>query len=378
MKFQDQNNIINEKDFAGVLAELKSLRPDTRFDEQFSSALKSRLLSKPPVVSPYKLVFNSRIFYSLIGSALTILISVPLAFVSTQKSSYPEKPLIFNIFQIKDSVSGLAPRQQINSKGVNAFGILPAIAISTTTATSTGDQNAAAGLTYQYSGGPVDLKEADVTVFKRTKDAGLKAIFVNSDQSKNTEAILASTTPEDSNLIALASGFLKDHSVDTSIYDAPMVVKTASSTNSDYLDSVSVLYPLLIDGKKVYTANGNLYGISVTIDATQNKVLAIDNLTSQIYDSSQYKPETDFNKIFNAATSTLSAELADKNLSGEITLGTSTPALLQYFSGDNSSTKDELYIPALVFPATYENGSAGLPTNVVVPLVKEFLNLPNN
>ncbi|MCC2630219.1 MAG: hypothetical protein K0S38_28 [Candidatus Paceibacter sp.] len=200
----------HEPELRKLVSELLLSKPDTHFDEHFASRLRTQLLNtriKPmPTPSPYSSFFMSRMFYSLVGSAMTILIVVPFTFVATQRVTSPEKDVVLNPFspQVKDVTTGLSPKQQISNKGMNAFGTLALVPTanqesapadsntsaksavepqSLSTPTSSVTLNGPKGggnvgimpprpgtaYTYTYKGEAVSLNETQGEVFMRTK-----------------------------------------------------------------------------------------------------------------------------------------------------------------------------------------------------------------
>lgn len=183
-----------------------------------------------------------------------------------------------------------------------------------------------------------------------------------------------SSLPSEATIIGIADAFVRDHGIDTMVYGKPVVQQSTSQV-------VGVSYPLIIEGKPVYDESGAPYGLYVAVDIRLKKVSGVNNLISQTYDSSFYTLETNFDAIVQAATSSLNAHVGGMDpqvrgqASGTATLGTPTQVLMHYWYHDEAKgITSELYIPALSFPITYESKNAeGLPTKIVIPLVKDFL-----
>jgi hypothetical protein len=425
----------HEHELVSLISDLITSKPNTHFDDSFAQVLRSRLLNttiKPmPVTSPYSSFFMSRMFYGIVGSALTILIVVPFTYVATQKATSPEKPVVLNPFstQVKDVATGLSPKQQISSKGVNAFGklaLLPTnsspVSINSTQPTAkslvTPQVTTTKTITYTYAGDPVTLSDNQGKVFKRTKgidsakqlseivkntsfgltnlsnfgnlslknitladdEANGYVISVNFDEgsisvspnqpywgtTKSTES--STLGPDD--VLSIVRDFVKSHAIDTSVYGSPVIV-----------ENNTVVYPLVIEGKEVYEESGKPFGVIIAVDPQTKKVLTVSNLMSQTYDSSLYTLETDFNNVVAVATSSLNSSLL-QGIAGTTTkasLDTPKFVLMHYWLADNGGVSSELFIPALSFPISYKNiqNSTGLPTTIVVPLVKDFLTKHN-
>jgi hypothetical protein len=421
-----------------LVSELIINKPDTHFDESFASNLRTQLLNTKikPMPSPYSSFFVSRVFYGILGSALTILIVVPFTYVATQKATSPDKPIVLNPFstQVKDVSSGLSPKQQISNKGINAFGTLALVATGTESSTKTknptplnatnqaavspkSSTNKTSAVTYGYTGESLTLRDNQGKVFKRTKGAdsgkqlvgiinngsftltnlpsfnnlSLKNVTLAEDTdhgylinvnfadgsisinpntpSWNTTSTTTSTLDE-TEVLSIAQDFVSGHGIDTSAYGKPVV-----------LDNKTVIYPLIIEGKEVYEETGNPFGLVLTIDLQAKKVSNAENLTSQTYESSLYTLETNFNNVVAVATSSLNSTLL-QGIAGTTTkasLDTPKFVLMHYWLADNGGVSSELFIPALSFPISYKNiqNSTGLPTTIVVPLVKDFLTKHN-
>jgi hypothetical protein len=177
------------------------------------------------------------------------------------------------------------------------------------------------------------------------------------ESSKNNSSV-AATMPTDSKLIESANNFLASHSIETTSYTKPFVEPGPTS------NSVTVIYPLSLHGLDVYDEAGNRFGLEVAVDSNSN-VLEVLNLTSQIYESSNYALETDIHHIIspleNASTS--------KAKAAEVSLDTPHNVLMRHVEHAADGSLHELYIPALLFPQAKD--VTALP--VVIPLLKDSL-----
>ncbi|MDQ3077151.1 MAG: hypothetical protein M3Q63_03830 [bacterium] len=179
------------------------------------------------------------------------------------------------------------------------------------------------------------------------------------DTDGEGKTLTAGDILEDAKLIEIANSYVNDHGIDVSGYGKSQVV---GKQNGIIPDALYVTYPLIIDGLEVYEESGVVYGLQVVIDLRNKKVSAVNNLTSQLYESSVYAMETDFAKVIRAATGT---SATNTGAAGEI----STPhkVLMRYATDINN----ELYIPAMLFPVKGKGGS--ITGTVVIPLVKDAL-----
>lgn len=374
-----------------------------------------------PYVSRFSL-FNTRMFTGIAGALVAIFLVAPLTYVVTKETLNQDTDIA-----LKNISTGLSLKQQINTKNNNAFGKLAYInpqptqnassANDTETTRSTKDTSiqSTMGITATaptskstpivYSGAELKLTETEGKVYKRVKgiDAGkelanflknanfdvvnvgafsklsLETIQLSEDMSfgqtlsinfnegtisitpyasqwvslseKKKQSAPEQLTPEA--LIEIANLYVSDHGIDVQGYGKPVV---SSAT--------VVTYPLLIDGLEIYEEGGSVYGLQIVVDLNEKRVASVNNLTSQIYESSLYALETNATKILKAATgSTTTSEQSEK----KIELQTPRRILLRYVIADSST---ELYVPALLFVA---QGKTDSNNTIVIPLVKDAL-----
>jgi len=190
-------------------------------------------------------------------------------------------------------------------------------------------------------------------------------------------------------LLAIADGFLTEYGVDLSSYGPGEVqndwlkdYSLAEDKSSYYIpETISIIYPLLVDGKVVYEESGYKSGLNVEVDMREEKVSGLYGLYYQNYESSVYETEGDKQKIMELAYNGGTYPYYDYFGEGEyetvdIELGSPSLELVKIWNYDNSSmTSQEMYVPAYVFPVI----SQSKPTyfyrkNVVIPAVKDFFN----
>ena len=198
--------------------------------------------------------------------------------------------------------------------------------------------------------------------------------------------------PDDASLIALANAWLNKHGINPASYGAPYVqdewrvyYAQAEDKPIAYVpDVVTVIYPLQVNDAAVYENGGSQAGLGVNVNVRYSRVSGMWNLTSQQYQSSAYEAETDFDTLFkyvNAGNQGYAMPLmyprppidgGQKRV--EIDLGTPTRGYLRYWNYLNNENQ-ELLLPALVFPVQNQPADSNYyaPKQVVVPLVKEFL-----
>lgn len=195
--------------------------------------------------------------------------------------------------------------------------------------------------------------------------------------------------PADDTLISLARQFLGQIGIDSAKYGEPeinqewRVYYEQSKDQNAYMvpEAMQVIFPLLVDGQRVYEAGGTGYGLTVNVNTRHQKVSGVWNLSSRNYASSMYPAETDKNKILQFAEK---GGLYSYDYPGgqtkEVQIGTPQTALMSYWKYNSTNhTNDELLVPALIFPVLKDSADETVyKNNIVVPLVKDLLNEQNN
>ncbi len=193
--------------------------------------------------------------------------------------------------------------------------------------------------------------------------------------------------PTDNEAIEIAEQFLRDYSVSKEGYGDPRVVdmwrntyeRLSSAEQASYYvpEQVQVVYPLVLDGKEVYDEGGNVYGLNVMVDARTRRVTNLGELITKQFERSEYKGETDINRLLSVATNGGFRNYNYENSDAkkvELQLGSPTVRMVKiYYSSDNYRTNSDLYMPALVFPITNWRENNYWRQTVIVPLVKSIL-----
>ncbi|MDD4607200.1 MAG: hypothetical protein PHS07_02575 [Patescibacteria group bacterium] len=177
-------------------------------------------------------------------------------------------------------------------------------------------------------------------------------------------------------LIHLSDQFLQEHGVDLSSYGPgeiqplPYWIETVDYV-SDYL---SVIYPLQINGLNVYDQRGFKQGIEVSLNLRQQAVSSVNNLETQIYQSSSYNLETDIQQILKYAQQGGANPMYKNEDSQIVQINIDTPELayIKIWRYENNQS-DELLVPAWVFPIINKpQNEYFYQEKVVVPLAKDF------
>lgn len=200
----------------------------------------------------------------------------------------------------------------------------------------------------------------------------------------------ATDIPDDAKLIEVADSFIREHKINMTNYGAPMVNRYWENQTMSYAEEmsyiseeVSVIYPLIINGRKVYDQGGSQFGITMSISVREMKVSGLYNLTSQSYQTSSYEAETDVQRILEIAEKGGlyggylyygygRGEIEGGNIV-EAGLGTPEVVFMRFMTYEDYQD-NELLVPALLFPiAKTAEGKQIFRQNIIVPLAKELL-----
>lgn len=193
--------------------------------------------------------------------------------------------------------------------------------------------------------------------------------------------------PGDEEIINAANAFLKEYQVDLSVYGTPEVNKNFMSYyvagQEAYVpDEVSVVYPLVVDGKSVYESYGEVNGLNVNYDIRNKKISSMYNLMTHSYQSSAYEAEMDVAKIL-AAAGNVDGVMPLREDGGvayktvEIELDTPFLSYGNLWRYENNQSSEYL-APCLVFPVKNSSDAvANGRKRVIVPLIKDFINQNN-
>lgn len=186
----------------------------------------------------------------------------------------------------------------------------------------------------------------------------------------------------DSEMISIATAFLSQHGVNTASYGNPRVdnqwrvaYDQATDKSLAYIpETISVVFPLLLQGEEVVDSGGMTYGLRVDIHQRERAVFSVWNLNTQQYESSSYPTEQDASRIVKVAErGGMYGWYGEGNPEAkQISLGTPTQVLMQ-FVHYNNGINEELYVPALAFPVMDAPADYYGQRTVVVPMIKEVL-----
>lgn len=199
------------------------------------------------------------------------------------------------------------------------------------------------------------------------------AYWQNIDYSR---VLTESDLPTDETLLKMSNDFLAKYKIDHSQYGDPVFDRSWVNLSVWVPDSLQVLYPLLIDGREVFSMWGPPSGMQVTVNIRTNQIDGIFSSLPSTFETSDYKIVTDAQKILDTALRggmwEYQAEDATKVYSS--TLGEPSLVLAEHYIYDDAGTGTTLFVPALRFPVVSNDKDSPYKRDwVVVPLVEEIL-----
>ena len=196
--------------------------------------------------------------------------------------------------------------------------------------------------------------------------------------------ILGGSALSDSDTLAVAANFISKYGITTASYGSPVVERPVGFTASDTYSQLSVVYPLVVSNRPVYSSDGAVAGLRLAIDTSTKSVISLDNLTTSSYEASLYDAETDSAVLIAIATSGFAGSIQAYSSSEPNGTG-SNPQVEVAELGDpqlcyqlftqydtSTSTSHDVLVPALAFPVS-KGVINDAPDRVVVPLTKELL-----
>lgn len=217
------------------------------------------------------------------------------------------------------------------------------------------------------------------------------SVSINTNWERWPELSLApepipGTLPQESEILSIVDAFVKQYGIDLSSYGQPKImpapdfrVMTKSAegqTMPAYLPmDVSVLYPLIVDGKTTIDEGGGESGLMATVSLRTKTVTSFGNIETPNYERSLYSAETDTAKLIAAAERGGIAGLYPQPEGTKVVtleLGTPTIALMRTWQYNESlRIGRELLIPAYVFPIQNKPKDYWQ-NNVAIPLIKDI------
>lgn len=195
--------------------------------------------------------------------------------------------------------------------------------------------------------------------------------------------------PADADVIVLADTFMNDKNVNRENLGQPEVDnrwrqdydRSEDKANYYIPDSLSVLYPYVINGQTVLDEWGNKIGISVNVDIRERRVTGLWGLAPQKYEGSDYDAQTDRDKVMATLERGGMYQAyyygSSENKTIEVEVGEPEKVSMRIYRYDNNQT-DELVVPALSFPVKQAPKEGWFTQkSIVVPLVKDLYDMDN-
>jgi len=194
--------------------------------------------------------------------------------------------------------------------------------------------------------------------------------------------------PSDEHLIAVAQSFLTDHGIALDAYGEPTVDNQwrqwydQTEDKSQYYvpETLSVRYPLMIQGQPVFEQGGSPVGIYVSVNIRFDRVNGAWGMMSQQYESSNYPAVTDVAEVIALAERgglygpVYYYDNPSEQKTVAVLLGTPKRVLAKVWNYQNGA-QSELLVPALQFSVIDRSGETGymIQDSIIIPLARELL-----
>jgi len=193
----------------------------------------------------------------------------------------------------------------------------------------------------------------------------------------------------DDQLFSIARQFVSDAGIDLSPYGEPLVqddwrmwyARSTDKASYYFPEQMSVIFPLMINGKPVYEEYGNPAGLTVNVDIRNKYVVGAYNIYLQQYQQSEYAPAKDMNRVKQVLNFGSVYYWEDPNAKiANATLSDPVDGYVRMYKWDQTTgVSSDLYVPALVFPVNeMPEQSYDVRKNIVIPLAAELLEQNDN
>ncbi|PLX20647.1 hypothetical protein C0584_05400 [Candidatus Parcubacteria bacterium] len=229
----------------------------------------------------------------------------------------------------------------------------------------------------------VNLGEGVISInqnWERWRDTDLEKC--QDEKCFEAQRLSLEDVPSDASLIKIANSFMRERGIDIGDFGEPEIDKrwfenyerTENKTNAYIPETISVIYPTLVDNQSVYDQSGGLSGVRVNVNIKYNKVSGLSSLSVNDYEKSQYKAVTDIEKVLAVLEQGgLNRYFDEKAEKIDILLGEPKQELVQYWDY-RDGVSQELLVPALIFPILEKpEGVNFYQNNIVIPLIDEML-----
>jgi hypothetical protein len=212
---------------------------------------------------------------------------------------------------------------------------------------------------------------------------------ISKDISQSKPAFNSNNIPNDSTLIDIANHFCKRYKIDLTPYGEPevyqerefLIQREAEAENFIPAPSnIRLIYPLLIEGKRVYTTSGEIFGLDISIDIAKKKVSGLYNLTVHQYYESNYDMASEkdvLSYLEEGATQGHVYYRDDQRKKVTVKLEEPTMGYVKYWqhSKNRGEMPQEILVPALIFSIQEKPADAvyNFRDKIVVPLAKDLI-----
>lgn len=194
-----------------------------------------------------------------------------------------------------------------------------------------------------------------------------------------------SDMPADADIINIAQSFLQTHQISTEGYGPAQInnewrrsYELALNKDEAYVpETVSVVYPIVIDGKTTYDESGFPAGMMVNVHVREKRVESTWNITTNRFEQSAYAAETDQARIRSVMEKGgVYPGFVSPEAKNTIEIELDTPEMILekiFMPREPSQPVDELLVPALRFAVKTKPENGYSPSYVIVPLIKDVL-----
>lgn len=217
----------------------------------------------------------------------------------------------------------------------------------------------------------VDIKNESVSINTNWRN------WIEDESKPLTKADL----PPQSKIIKVADNFIKKHGINLEAYGEPelkndlryFLMGPENQKEIHVPRNLRVVYPLKINGKKVYDERGNDFGMTVMVEVKKMKVSGVYNLTTQHYTASFYEAIKNKQKFLDVLEKGgINRYFNEGGKRIDVSLNNPEFAYMKQNMSKNGEL-NEFLVPALVFSIENKPSDSRIyQDNVIVPLAKEM------
>ncbi len=206
-----------------------------------------------------------------------------------------------------------------------------------------------------------------------------------SQENSLNKRLKIADVPSDENIITVANTFIENYNLDMSPYGEAIVDKAwledyqrAENKEKAYIPyTMTVIYPLIMDGKEVYNEYRNKYGLSVQVDFRNNKVSSVNEIVEHDYQSSDYEVVQDEDRIIDIVERggyrNYNYRREGENVEKKIVeLGSPSLEMVRVWK-NSPNVSEELYVEAYIFPVLNSDDNNFYRDYLIVPIVEDLV-----